>query len=397
VPAPLVPERPPSLIADGRASAGKSLSRRQTDLFSATVAEKSASDEPADQAGAAIADLVIAWQRTHGRHQLPWQNTRDPYRVWLSEVMLQQTQVATVLDYYARFLTRFPDVRALAAAPLDDVLALWSGLGYYSRARLLHRCAQAVVEQHAGAFPSDSAALQQLPGIGRSTAAAIAAFCFGERVAILDGNVKRVLARVLAFDGDLASAAEQNRLWQHATELLPASGIERYTQGLMDLGAGVCRARAPDCAACPLRRRCAAALAGVPEQYPVKTRKLRRGTRESVWLQLQWRDAVWLVQRDSSGIWGGLWSLPEFAGATEFDAVVDGWPGQGEALRSFTHTLTHLDWTLHPVRWVLPADATPAAVDALVARWPSGRWFGREAAPAAGIPAPLRRLLGESG
>ncbi|NUZ06672.1 A/G-specific adenine glycosylase [Piscinibacter koreensis] len=338
---------------------------------------------------------MIAWQRTHGRHHLPWQNTRDPYRVWLSEVMLQQTQVSTVLGYYKRFLARFPDVRALAAAPLDDVLALWSGLGYYSRARLLHRCAQVVVAEHAGAFPATSAGLEQLPGIGRSTAAAIAAFCFGERVAILDGNVKRVLARVLAFDVDLASGAEQKRLWQHATDLLPAAGIERYTQGLMDLGAGVCHVRTPACTACPLRVRCAAAASGEPERYPFKTRRLRRGTREAVWLQLEWRGSIWLVRRDAKGVWGGLWSLPEFASAAEFDAATHGWPGSATVRPSFTHVLTHLDWTLHPVRWVLPEATAEAAVSRIVDAWPSGRWFANDAAPAAGIPAPLRRLLEE--
>src|SRR5436190_18768646 len=192
-----------------------------------------------------FADRVIAWQRTHGRHTLPWQNTRDPYRVWLSEIMLQQTQVATVLGYYERFLQRFPDVHALAAASIDDVFALWSGLGYYSRARNLHRCAQKVVAEHGGRFPPTSAALAELPGIGRSTAAAIAAFCFGERVAILDGNVKRVLTRVLAFDGDLAEARAERELWTEATALLPLHDIAAYTQGLMDLGATVCAARAP--------------------------------------------------------------------------------------------------------------------------------------------------------
>ena len=177
-------------------------------------------------AAPSFAERVLEWQRVHGRHHLPWQNTRDPYRVWLSEIMLQQTQVATVLGYYERFLQRFPDVAVLAAAPLDDVLALWSGLGYYSRARNLHRCAQAVVAEHGGAFPNSSAQLATLPGIGRSTAAAIAAFCFGERVAILDGNVRRVLARALAFDGDLADARAERELWQAATGLLPTRGVE---------------------------------------------------------------------------------------------------------------------------------------------------------------------------
>src|SRR5690349_16259112 len=184
-------------------------------------------------AGTTLAERVIAWQRTHGRHDLPWQRTRDPYRVWLSEIMLQQTQVSTVLAYYERFLARFPDVAALAAAPLDEVLALWSGLGYYSRARNLHRCAQAVMAQHGGRFPASSEVLATLPGIGRSTAAAIAAFCFGERAAILDGNVKRVLTRALGFAGDLSQSGAERELWAKAESLLPATGMEAYTQGLM--------------------------------------------------------------------------------------------------------------------------------------------------------------------
>ena len=193
---------------------------------------------------AGFAGRVVRWQESHGRNELPWQNTRDPYRVWLSEIMLQQTQVATVLEYYPRFLARFPDVASLAAAHLDEVLGLWSGLGYYSRARNLHRCAVDVVALHGGEFPRSAAALETLPGIGRSTAAAIASFCFGERAAILDGNVKRVLTRVLGFDADLAVAANERNLWTQAEAMLPNRGVQeampRYTQGLMDLGATVC-------------------------------------------------------------------------------------------------------------------------------------------------------------
>jgi len=235
----------------------------------------------------ALAGQVIRWQKQHGRHGLPWQGTRDPYRVWLSEVMLQQTQVSTVLAYYPRFLLRFPTVQALAAAPLDAVLALWSGLGYYSRARNLHRGAQVVVAEHGGAFPRSSAGLQTLPGIGRSTAAAIAAFCFGERAAILDGNVKRVLTRALGFAGDLAVAAEEQRLWAAAEALLPAKDVDIYTQGLMDLGATLCLARRPACERCPLAADCVARAQGDVERYPVKTRRLKRGQRQNAWLLLR--------------------------------------------------------------------------------------------------------------
>jgi A/G-specific adenine glycosylase len=349
---------------------------------------------PADSG--AFAARVVAWQRSHGRHTLPWQNTRDPYRIWLSEVMLQQTQVTTVLGYYARFLERFPDVRALAAAPLDDVLARWSGLGYYSRARNLHRCAQAVVAEHDGEFPRSAAALQTLPGIGRSTAAAIAAFAFGERVAILDGNVKRVLARALAFDGDLADPKQAAALWDRATSLLPArDSIEAYTQGLMDLGATVCTARAPACLLCPLDGLCAAAASGEPTRWPVKSRRLVRRAKSSVWLWLRWRDRHWLVPRPHRGVWAGLWSLPEFADAAAFDAASAHWPGRGDARPGFTHVLTHLDWRLAPIAWTLPPRCAASTVDAITAPWPDGRWCTLDEALALGLPAPLRRLLPE--
>jgi A/G-specific adenine glycosylase len=343
---------------------------------------------------ASLATRVVRWQRSHGRHGLPWQGTRDPYRVWLSEVMLQQTQVVTVLDYYARFLQRFPTVADLAAAPLDDVLALWSGLGYYSRARNLHRCAQAVVAEHGGAFPASSQALQQLPGIGRSTAAAIAAFCFGERVAILDGNVKRVLGRALGFDGDLALAREQERLWTLAQDLLPARDVDVYTQGLMDLGATVCSLRQPACDRCPLTDDCVARAQGEPTRYPVKTRRVKRGQRENALLWLTHRQRLWLVQRPAKGVWAGLWTLPLFEGVSALEAHSAKWPGQGEWLPTFEHALTHLDWTLHPLRWQWGDGAAPApGVLVDPGEGGAGRWCTLEEALALGLPAPVRRLL----
>lgn len=339
-----------------------------------------------------LALRVVAWQRRHGRQGLPWQGTRDPYRVWLSEVMLQQTQVRTVLAYYERFLERFPDVAALAAAPLDEVLALWSGLGYYSRARHLHRCAQTVVERHGGRFPSDSATLVTLPGIGRSTAAAIAAFCFGERRAILDGNVKRVLTRALGFGGDLAIAAQERALWEQAEALVPEQGVEPYTQGLMDLGAGVCTARQPDCRACPLDPVCVARAEGRPEDYPVKTRRLRRGRREHVLLWLIHRDRLWLTRRPDQGVWAGLWSLPEWA-PQALAPITASWPGRGEHLPAIEHALTHFDWTLQPLRWRLPDETPLARIAEVESQLPPGRWTPIDEAQALGLPAPVRRLL----
>jgi A/G-specific adenine glycosylase len=341
----------------------------------------------------AFAERIVAWQRTHGRHGLPWQQPREPYRVWLSEVMLQQTQVATVLGYFDRFVARFPDVRTLAAASQDDVLALWSGLGYYGRARHLHRCAQVVVAEHGGEFPRSSEALAALPGIGRSTAAAIAAFCFGERVAILDGNVKRVLTRVLAFEGDLADTPAERELWNAATALLPKTAIETYTQGLMDLGATVCLARSPRCLLCPVNDLCTAAKAGTQERYPVKSRRLVRGRRDNVWLDLRWRGQAWLVQRPATGVWAGLWSWPEFDSMAVLDVATRDWPGAGEPGVAFTHVLTHFDWRLQPVRWTFPGRSAPATVMPLLATWPTGRWFDPQAALALGLPAPLRKRL----
>jgi A/G-specific adenine glycosylase len=333
-----------------------------------------------------FAARVVAWQRRHGRHDLPWQGS-DPYRVWLSEVMLQQTQVATVLAYYERFLSRFPTLHALAAAPLDDVLAAWSGLGYYRRARNLHRCAQVVVAEHGGVFPRTSAALAQLPGIGRSTAAAIAAFCFGERAAILDGNVKRVLARAFGIADDLGSAAGERALWERAEALLPpARDIARYTQGLMDLGAGVCLRGKPRCDACPLAADCVARREGTPQRYPVKLRRSRRGARAHWLLCLRAGDAVWLERRPDAGVWAGLWSLPEFASLDALRQAAAPWHGDGRALAPIDHALTHFDWRLQPWEHRLPRR--------LDAPLPNGRWFALADALQLALPAPVRRLLG---
>ncbi len=351
-----------------------------------------------------FAEDVVKWQKTHGRNSLPWQNTRDPYRVWLSEIMLQQTQVSTVLEYYARFLQRFPAVGDLAAAQTDDVLAMWSGLGYYSRARNMHRCAQQVMELHAGQFPSTAEQLQTLPGIGPSTAAAIASFCFAERVAILDGNVKRVLTRVLAFSGDLSQGAQERQLWGIANSLLPQRKLKesmpRYTQGLMDLGATVCTLRKPACLVCPVQGLCRGFADGEPEKYPVKTRKLKRSSQKLSLLWAQRPDgSVWLERRPASGIWGGLYCLPVFDSEDELRAFL---PKQlydrMEPLPSFKHVLTHKDLHLHPViagfsaRQNLPARNTESVLS-VQEPGPSGAWFAPDEWPVLGLPAPIRKLL----
>lgn len=333
--------------------------------------------------------ILLAWHAKHGRTGLPWQNTRDPYRVWLSEIMLQQTQVVTVLGYYQRFLQRFPSVRELAAAPQDEVLALWAGLGYYSRARNLHACAKAVVSLHAGEFPRTAELLQSLPGIGPSTAAAVASFCVGERVAILDGNVKRVLTRVLGFGGDLAARKNEQALLQQATELLPkrdvASAMPRYTQAIMDLGATICTPRQPSCGACPFEQRCVAKAQEKVQSYPVKTKKLKRSS-QALWLLWAKRSAdthsaVLLQKRPTPGVWAGLYCFPLFESLQALEEAIS--PNERAALKAlqpFVHVLTHKDLHLHVV--VLEqASALPELGD-WVADWRT-----------VGLPAPVKKLL----
>ena len=346
---------------------------------------------------ASFADAIECWQLSHGRHALPWQNTSDPYRVWLSEIMLQQTQVATVIGYYSRFLERFPTVGELAAAGEDAVLGLWSGLGYYSRARNLHRCAQDVVALHGGQFPRTAALLQTLPGIGRSTAAAIASFCFGERVAILDGNVKRVLTRVLGFSADLAKAANEHALWEKATELLPSRNVlqsmPRYTQGVMDLGATICTGRQPKCLLCPVQKICRASADGNAEKYPVKTRTLKRSKQAlSLLLAQRFDGACWLEKRPVPGVWGGLFCLPVFGSDEALKAFLpSALHRKLQSLPPFIHVLTHKDLHLSP--WharLLPTQAIRSVEEATIS---SGAWFLPSEWDSAGLPAPIRRLL----
>ncbi|MCK9515468.1 MAG: A/G-specific adenine glycosylase [Ottowia sp.] len=334
-----------------------------------------------------FADRLIAWQLRGGRHDLPWQKSRDPYRVWLSEIMLQQTQVQTVLSYYPHFLQRFPTVHALAAATEDDVLGLWSGLGYYSRARNLHAAARQIVDQHGGRFPATSAQLLGLPGVGPSTAAAIAAFCFGERSSIFDGNVKRVLSRYWGVADDLGRAAPARALRQRAQSLLPqARQMPAYTQGLMDLGALLCTPRAPQCSACPLQADCIAHARGRPEDYPMRKRPLPR-PEVSLWL-LHGTDAagrVFLQRRPSRGIWASLHCLPAFASPQELEQALP-LAATGAAVRHdpIAHALTHRQLSLH-VRSV-PVRAQRFSLA-------DGRWFAPTEWPALGLPAPVRRFL----
>ena len=337
-----------------------------------------------------FAARIARWQRAQGRHDLPWQGTRDPYRIWLSEIMLQQTQVATVVPYYERFVAAFPDVRALADADVVRVLEHWSGLGYYRRAHLAHAAARAIVAGHRGEFPRDAATLATLPGIGRSTAAAIATFAGGEAAPILDGNVKRVLARHRGITGDPASNGVARALWQCAEALFPRRDPIAYTQGLMDLGATLCTRRSPRCRECPVASDCIARKSGRIADLPSPRVRPERPSRRVRMLVLERSGRILFERRPAIGIWGGLWSLPE-AGSDEdvaahcrrrFGATVRA----GETLPAIAHRFTHFRLTIEPQR-------------VLVRRWPEGvetpgrAWMTRAEAEAAALPAPVRRLV----
>ncbi len=343
---------------------------------------------------------VIGWQKAHGRHALPWQNTRDAYRIWLSEIMLQQTQVAAVLAYYARFLERFPTLQDLAAAPSEDVMAQWSGLGYYTRARNLHACAKRVVAEYGGVFPGDPRLLAELPGIGRSTAAAIAAFSVGARAAIMDGNVKRVFARVFGVDEYPGIKPVEDALWRRAEALLPAqgidSGIESYTQGLMDLGATLCTRSHPDCPRCPLQTRCVAYAEGRTAELPVRKQKKTNPEKQAAMLVVLDGGDVLLEQRVDSGIWGGLLSLPEVDGHAVRGAIADGALDAAagkfgeveevQMLLPLVHVFTH--YKLH----IAPYRVTLARRLPLDGRY---QWWKLSEIATAPLPAPVKKLLSE--
>ena len=337
-----------------------------------------------------FARKLVAWQRRHGRHDLPWQGTRDPYRVWLSEIMLQQTQVGTVIPYYERFLARFPDVESLARASLDEVLREWAGLGYYSRARNLHRAAKAVCERHGGNFPRARTALEDLPGLGRSTAAAVAVFAFGAREAILDGNVKRVLARHFAVGGFPGEKAVQDKLWLLAESLLPARSVAVYTQALMDLGATLCTRGSPACGRCPLASSCTALARGRVAAYPAPgPRKIL--PRRSVAMLLMVRGGeVLLEKRPPTGVWGGLWSLPEMPveGAVAAHAAerLGCEIAEPTALEPLRHTFTHFALEIRPWRCEVLGARLRAAQPATI-------WLDIEEAMQAAVPAPVKKLL----
>lgn len=335
-----------------------------------------------------FAKRLIAWHRRQGRHDLPWQNTTDPYRVWLSEIMLQQTQVATVIPYYGRFLERFPTLADLSVAPAEEVMALWSGLGYYARARNLHKCAQVVVTEHGGVFPRDPAAIAALPGIGRSTANAIAVFCFGVRAPILDGNVKRVLCRWRGVEGFPGTPAVEKELWALAESLLPASGCGTYIQAQMDLGAGLCARGRPRCGECPLAEDCVARREDRTGDLPAARPRKALPEREIAVLVILAEDRVLLEERPAAGIWGGLWSLPELPADADAQAYLEsrGWRvRECGALPEFVHVFTHFRLSLHP--HFLRAEPPARTAE------PGQHWLSAAEMKSAPLPAPIRKLL----
>jgi A/G-specific adenine glycosylase len=339
---------------------------------------------------APIALALLEWHDRAGRHDLPWQRDRTPYRVWVSEVMLQQTQVAAVVPYFERFMRRFPDVLSLADAPADEVLHLWSGLGYYARARNLQRAAQQIRDEHGGVFPEEFDSVAALSGVGRSTAGAILALSRDQPHPIMDGNVRRVLSRLFAVPGRTGERAFENELWRLAALLTPVERVAQYTQAIMDLGATLCTRRSPRCNECPLQARCVALAAGAQLDYPAPKKPLRRRQREAWLLFRQDADgAVRLARRPERGVWGGLWSPPEFDSRQALEQALAAQSGDVALLREgapLLHVFTHFDLLIHPL-WVRDKDAGAVAEDVATL------WYNAALDPRVGLPAPIAQLL----
>ncbi len=355
-----------------------------------------------------FAQQLVQWFHHHGRKNLPWQQQPTPYRVWVSEIMLQQTQVATVIDYYQRFMQQLPTLEDLARAPQDQVMQLWAGLGYYTRARNLHACAQQVMQEHQGHFPIHSLdAMQSLPGIGPSTAAAIIALSSNQRAVILDGNVKRVLARYAAVEGWPGKSAINKRLWQLADQLTPADQAAAYTQAIMDLGATLCTPKQPACERCPVAQGCQAKRLGLARQLPTPKPKKKLPEQQRLFLLLIKEPRQLLLQkRPQQGIWGGLWSLPEFTSHAELQNWLQlHYPGAQLAAQpdtGFRHTFSHYHLQIQPWQAQLAATALQEPVTCYQPTSDSkGKmtaaeqlWYNLETeASPPGLPAPIQRLL----
>jgi A/G-specific adenine glycosylase len=341
-----------------------------------------------------VADKLLAWYDQNGRHDLPWHRDRNAYRVWVSEIMLQQTRVTTVIPYFLAFMERFPNVEALAEAPVDAVLSHWSGLGYYARARNLHKAAKQVVQEHDGKFPADQAKLESLTGIGRSTAAAIVAQAFEQRATILDGNVKRVLARYHAVPGWPGKTSVLNRLWECAEQHTPYKRIRDYSQAIMDLGAMVCTRSRPACESCPLNSGCEARALGEQKLYPGSKPKKDK-PEKTTWMVIleDSQGRILLERRPPSGIWGGLWSLPELDPAYQLEELPDACErafgydcSQPELGSGFRHTFSHYHLHIQPARLTVASTMNVADND-------DHKWVHTDEALGLGLPAPIRTLL----
>ncbi|MBE0483171.1 MAG: A/G-specific adenine glycosylase [Bacterioplanes sp.] len=339
-----------------------------------------------------FSDTILAWYEAHGRKHLPWQQDITPYRVWVSEIMLQQTQVTTVIPYYQRFMQRFPTVHQLAAASQDDVLHLWTGLGYYARGRNLHAAAQHIVTQWQGNFPRSIDQLTELPGIGRSTAGAIASISMGMRAPILDGNVKRVLTRFFAIEGWPGISAINQQLWDIAEALTPDHSHQQYTQAMMDMGATVCTRSKPACGLCPLQPQCQGYASGQPVQYPHRKPKKEKPEKTTYLLMLEHPNGSQLLQqRPQSGIWGGLWSFPETQDPQQAAILAEHIVGMHvtdiEFLPSFRHTFSHYHLHIHPIRLRIPTTSS-------LHEQPAGyQWYDPQQPSSLGLAAPVKALL----
>ncbi len=337
-----------------------------------------------------FADRLLAWWDRYGRKDLPWQQDIAPYRVWISEIMLQQTQVKTVIPYFKRFMVSFPNVVALADAELDDVLHHWSGLGYYARARNLHKAACVVRDEHDGTFPTDFDAVTELPGIGRSTAGAILSLACGQRHAILDGNVKRVLARHQAIAGWPGKTAVAKALWETADAFTPRKRVGDYTQAIMDLGATLCTRSSPDCQRCPVAADCIALENGTIAEFPGRKPKKDKPLKATTMLLATTGDAVYLEKRPSSGIWGGLWSLPEVngedAGAWS-ERVIGEAAERIDSRPLLRHSFSHYDLDIRPLVVRVTGSSRRVADD------DNATWYRLDELPPGGIAAPVRKLI----
>ncbi len=336
-----------------------------------------------------FSQAVLAWYQRFGRKTLPWQLEKTPYHVWLSEVMLQQTQVVTVIPYFQRFLERFPTVQTLAAAPQDEVLHLWTGLGYYARARNLHKAAKQIVEDHNGVFPTRFDDVAALPGIGRSTAGAVLSLSLGLHFPILDGNVKRVLARCYAVEGWPGKKEVEKRLWEIAEEVTPAEGVSQFNQAMMDLGAMVCTRSKPKCELCPLNKECIAYANHSWAQYPGKKPKKTIPEKTAYFLLLQRENKIWLEQRSNVGLWGGLFCFPQFNQHSELESWLTGHGIKADSLEqmtSFRHTFSHFHLDIVPMRLALMQSTTCMDEGA-------GLWYNLTTPPSIGLAAPVVRLL----